>query len=164
MKKYKQQGFTIVELILYGALVTVFLTIVSQMFLSALDVSMESESYAATELDNRYIFSRIIHDVYRASAITEPAVTGVSSSTLSLTIGGASYQYASSAGNLVLTTLLDSNNLNSIDSQLSAFEVTRIGVASDSASVHVKVTLTARTVPESGSRVRTYETTIGLRP
>jgi hypothetical protein len=158
------QGFTFIELTLYGLLLAIFLTAVSQIFLSALDVSMESETYVANELDSRYIFSRLTYDIYRASSVVVPSSVGAVAHTISLAVGGNSYIYASTSGNLTLTTPSGTNVLNSIDTSLDQFDVTRIGTGSDSASLHILVTLKAKTIPHTGVQYKTYETTIGLRP
>lgn len=156
------RGFTLIELLLYVALCTFFLTIVSQIFLASLDIQSESESYVATELDGRYILSRITNDVHRATAITQPAAAG-SGDTLALTIGGTSYQYATSGASLLLTSPLGANMLNSVDTTVSDFLITRVGAGGDTPSVIVRVTVTAKTIPTEGTQTKTYETTIGLR-
>lgn len=159
----KTGGFTIIELMLYGALLAVFLTIVSQMFLSILDVTFESETYVANELDARYIFSRLAHDIYSTTEIVSPA-DGIPQQSLSLITSDGPVVYASTSGNLTLQTNAGTYILNSADTTLAAFTVTKIGDASDSASLRVSLTLQAKTVPKAGVQIKTYETTFGTRP
>ena len=156
-----QRGFTLIELLLYAAISTLFLTILSQIFLASLDVQSESESYVATELDGRYIMSRITNDVHRASAVTEPA-TGTNDA-LTLSIGGGNYRYSTASGNILLTSPLGTNVLNSVDTSISGFQVTKVGGSGDTPSFAVRITVTAKTVPVEGTQTKTYETTIGLR-
>jgi Tfp pilus assembly protein PilW len=158
MKKL-QKGFTIVELVLYGALVTILLSIVSQLFVSTLDVQESSESYSAVQQDGRYILSRISYDVKRATAITAPSTLGSPASSLTLTINAVPYTCSLTAGNL----LCGGVQLNSYGSTVSALSFTRYGNVGGKNSIQMSFTLTSVVRRNSGPESRSFSTTVGLR-
>ena len=54
----KQQGFTIVELMVYTTVLLGLLYVFTSVFTSILDVQMESETQSAIVQDSGYIFAR----------------------------------------------------------------------------------------------------------
>ena len=150
-------SFTLVELMVYMGILSVFLVILSNIFLTVLDVQFQTDITSSLEQDGRFILSRAIYDVHRATAVTTPASAGQTSQSLVLTIGGQTYTYASSSGNLNLTTSSGTQPLNSFATKLSNITVTNLGNASAKATITLNFTLTDGTVSKS------YQTTISLR-
>jgi prepilin-type N-terminal cleavage/methylation domain-containing protein len=140
-----KRGFTLIELLMYMGLVSVFLTVLTSAFLSILDVQLESEAISTVEQDGRYILSRLVYDVHRASSITTPATVGQVTSTITLVIGGQNYSYSTSNNNLIYTSPSGTDNLNSYDSQISNLSITRVGNAIGKNSLQVGFTLTSIT-------------------
>lgn len=158
-----KKGFTLVELLLYIGLCTLFLGIVTQIFSAAVDVQTESESFVPVELDGRYILSRLAYDIHRATAVNEPNESGSPSPSLTLLIAGNTYRYMISGGNLLLSSSQGDNSVNSVDTTASEFSVTRLSQGVDTPSLRISLTLTAKTVPVAGPLSKHYETTIALR-
>lgn len=158
----KQKGFTLVEIILYMALLSIFLIVLTDIFVSILDVRRESEATSAVEQDGRYILNRFMYDIPRASSVTTPASLGGSGSTLAIVIGGTNYTYSLSGGNLQLNdgTI---NNLNSSGTSLSDISFQRIGNSGGKDTIKIQFTLTSVTTRPKGSEVRTFQTTVGRR-
>src|SRR3990172_6790072 len=50
-----RRGFTIIELILYMGMLSILLAVLSQIFVSILNVQLESQSSSSIEQDSRYI-------------------------------------------------------------------------------------------------------------
>ncbi|KKU92232.1 MAG: hypothetical protein UY21_C0003G0008 [Microgenomates group bacterium GW2011_GWA1_48_10] len=157
-------GFTIVELMLYMALMTTGLLVLTDLFLTVLEQQAESSVVASVDQDGRFLLARLNYDVGRSSAITSPANLGESTTAARLVIEGASHTYtASPGGQLVVTTDLGTDNLNSFGTQISGLSFTRLGNPAGKNSLQVKFKLTGRTIKKSGLEERSFQTTIGTR-
>ena len=145
-----KHGFTLVELLIYMGLMAAFLTVLTSIFLSALDVQTQSEATSSVEDDGRYILSRLVYDIHRASSVTVPASNGQTANSLSLNVG----TYTLSGGKLQIN---GSDNLNSYATTLSSFSVTRLGNSGG------KPTLTISFSLKDNSETKTYQTTVSMR-
>lgn len=159
----KNKGFTIVEMLVYMGLLTGFLVVLTQIFLSSLDVQLASERTSSVAQDGRYILSRLEYDVARAQAITVPVALGGQAGSLQLTIAGIPHTYLVDNGNLTLTNALGTNTVNSVGTGISGFTVRRLGNVNGKQSARVSFILTSTTEGPTGPEVRTYQTTIGIR-
>jgi len=162
MKK-QSSGFTIVELIIYAGILTMFLYVLTGIFTAVLDMQLESETQSAVIQDSRYILSRFSYDIGRASAIVTPVALGDQTSTLVLTIGGANYSYSVLNGNLVFTDTGGSGSVNSFGTTVSGVSFRRYGNLNGKNGVRIAFTLTSTTERVSGPEMRDYQVTIGLR-
>lgn len=159
----KTEGFTIVEMLVYMGLLTGFLVVLTQIFLSSLDVQLASERTSSVAQDGRYILSRLEYDVARAQSIDVPVALGGQAGSLQLTIAGIPHTYLVDNGNLTLTNAFGTNAVNSVGSRISGFTVRRLGNVNGKQSARVSFILTSMTEGPTGPEVRTYETTIGVR-
>ena len=159
----KRAGFTIVEILIFFGLTSIFLTVITDLFVSIFDVKRESEATSAVEQDGRFILARLIRDVSRATAVTTPASLGASGSSLVLTIGGAANTYAVSGGNLNLSNSAGVSRVNSSETAISAITFQRVGNALTNETVRVNFTIESVTKRNSGSEIRTFQTTVGRR-
>lgn len=159
----RQHGFTLVEALVVMALLAGFLLLLTTLLTSAVDIQGSSESYSATMADGRFIMARLNYDIARATAITTPSSLGSSSSSLALTIGGSTYTYALSGGNLQLTDPNGSDNLNSSGTTVSAVSFEAVGNGGGKATVRYSFTLTSTVRHGSGNDVQTFTSTAGLR-
>ena len=154
-------GFTLVELIIYMALLSAFLLILTNIFTAVLRVRVDSQSSSSVEQDGRFILARLAYDINRATADTVP-----SSTSLNLTIGGQTYSYALSGTNLQLTqpgSLVD--NLNGSGSQITNLSFQKIansGGRED--TIKIQFTLQSSAVPQGTTKeIRSFSTTVGRR-
>lgn len=159
----RKSGFTIVEILIFFGLTSIFLTVITDLFVAIFDVKRESEATSAVEQDGRFILSRLIYDISRSAAITTPASMGATGSSLVLTIDGAANTYSLSGGNLNLANGAGVNSLNSSETSISAINFQRIGNAVTNETVRVNFTVESTTQRNSGSEVRVFQTTIGRR-
>ena len=162
-KMKAQKGFTLVELIIYMGLLSIFLFILSQMFAAILDIRTESESISAVEQDGRFIMTRLSYDINRSSSVTTPASLGSSGSSLVLVIGGVNYTYAVSGGNLQLTNNLGTNNLNSSESTISSPTFQRVGNSGGKDTVKIQFTVNSVAQRDKGVETKTFYITGGRR-
>lgn len=156
-------GFTIVELLIFFGLTSIFLTVLTDLFVSIFDVKRESEATSAVDQDGRFILERLIYDVSRASAIQIPSSIGGSASSLAMTIAGNTYTYDLSSGVLNLTNNSGVMRVNSSQTNVSNLEFVRIGDDVGNETIRASFTLTSVVARNSGSEVRSFQTTIGRR-
>jgi hypothetical protein len=166
--KKLQEGVTVVELLLYMGILTVLLTMLTNIFVSALDVQSESNATSSVEQDGNYILARLAYDIHRAVIIASPATNGQSADNFQLDIGGVYYRYSIDADNNLILTDITNNlgpyNLNSFGSGVSSFSVLRLGNAGGvEDSLKINFTITSRTKRVSGFETRDYQTNISLR-
>ncbi len=170
MKRLRRDsGFTLIELTMYGGLLGILLVILSEFFVTIVGTQLKTSVDAAMNYDSAYLLARTTYDIRRSVAIQSPAV-GASASALVLTVedGGTdkTYQYAVTNGNLMLTIDSQTTQLNSSNSAVTDFSVTRIGNSASNPSakdtVGVQFTLGA-VASVSGDRERRFSTTVSLR-
>lgn len=158
-----QRGFTIVELILYMGLFSILILILVDMFVSILNVQVDSESYSTVEQDGRFINSRLLYDLHNAESMLIPSANGSQSATLQLVINGTNYTYAVVNGNLQLTTNNGTDVLNGYDTTVSNLLFKRYGNTGGKPTVQVTFTLTGKVQSKSGQQTRNFQTTGGIR-
>lgn len=141
----QSQGFTLIELMLYMGLLGIFLFVMTDLFVSTLDVRSESTSYYVVTSDAEYLQKKLSYEVRRSDAITAPTVA-TSSATLNLSIGGVATTYSLSNGNLMLTQSGQSHQLNSNGTSITNFSVLRIGSGSATDTLQISYTLASRTL------------------
>ena len=162
-KKYLSKGFSLIEVIIYGALLSVFMLIMSDLFVSTLDVKLESDATSVLEQDARFILTRFMYDIPRADQIVLPANIGDVQNQLVLEIGGASYSYGVNGENLELVADLVSGNLNGSETKVSGVSFERVGNTDGKNSIRLNFTLESVTKRRGGVEVRSFQTTIGQR-
>lgn len=144
-------GFTLVEILIYMGIMAVFVTVLTNIFLSVLETQVESSATSLVEVDGRYVLSRLIYDIHQAAGITTPASPGQSSSSLVLN----SHSFDVSNGALLID---GTDNLTGVDTTVSNFSVTRLGNGLGNDTLQISFDLT------SGAESRNYQTTVSLRP
>lgn len=159
----KQQGFTIVELMVYTTVLLGLLYVFTSVFTSILDVQMESETQSAIVQDSGYIFARMQYDMSRASSILVPASFGVVTNSLTIQINGQDYVYEIVNGNLLLHDPNGSAALNSEATTVSGLQVRRYGNESGKHSASISFTLTTVAQRAKGTQSQYFQTTVGLR-
>lgn len=162
-KPLTQSGFTLIELIIYMGILSVLLLVFSNFFATIIDTRLSSQKVTSVDQDREYLFNRLLYDVHRATAITAPAAIGQSGNTLTLIIDGTAHTYQITGTTLTLTNPSDTYQLNSHDTRITSFTVTRVGVNSFTETVRISLTLESQAVTNTGPETRTIQTTIGLR-
>ena len=162
----RRAGFTLIEIIIYMALLSIFLLTLTDIFVSILDVQLESDATSAVEQDGRYILSRMAYDIPRAESIETPPQIGFTRSNLRMTIGVEPYEYAETGGNLQIINDLGTNNLNSSETVISNLSFQRIAnsaVPDTKDTIKIQFTITSKTVRTGGPETRIFQTTVGRR-
>lgn len=157
-----QKGFTVIELIIYMGLLMMLILIFSEIFASITDLQLSSRNTSNIADDGRYIYSRFINDVNRATSIIEPSPAGSTSGTLRLIINGDSYSYSVSNGTLSITDPTGTYALNGYGTQITGIAFTRIGTGSAS-TVRINFTVNGTVTKEGLDDQQVFQTTAGLR-
>lgn len=164
--KKLQKGATLLELLIYMGILTVFMAVLATLFGTALDLQTEANATTSVDRDATYLFARIAYDLHRAESIVTPANRGAANSgaSLTLSINGTNHTYAADAvGNFVYTNALGSFNLNSYDTTISNLVFTKISTLSVEETLRISFTLTSVFTPDGNAETRNFSTTLALR-
>lgn len=163
LKSLPHRGTTLVELLLYLGLVTILLGVLTQIFVSILDIQLSSEATSSVETDSRFILSRLTHDIQRSDSISIPGALGTQSDNLQMTINGISYSYSVINDDLVLTRATDTYQVNGYDTTVSDVTFTRIGNSDGNETIQVVFKATSKTLVNGEHEAKTLQTTISTR-
>jgi len=170
-KKYTvSSGFTLIELTIYGGLLSILLYILSDMFLSVFSMQLTTGADMALKQDGAFVLSRLTYDVRRAESISVP-LSGQTAIGMTLVIdaGGTdeTHVYSVTDGNLVATVDGVPYAINGQDTQITDFSVERVGnqpeIPDGRDTVHIEFTIAPRAdIPQAPDAVE-FSTAIGLR-
>jgi len=158
----KNKGFTLVELLIYMALVSIFLLVLLDVFTTTLNSKLASESTSAISYDSRYILSKLSYDVNNADGVTSPAL-GITDTSLQLTSGGVTSTYALAGGKFAKTVGGVSMSLNGTDTQLDSISFKNLGNAGGKPTIQVVYIVRSKIVVWGGTQAQTVNTTVGTR-
>ncbi len=158
-----KHGFTLVELLITLALLSVLIVVMAQIFVSILDARTENEATASVEQDGSYILARLKYDVDRSNGISLPANAGAQGSTLRVSIGGVNYTYVLNSTNLELTTSSGTDRINSLNTTVSNLVFKRVGAGDEKDTIQVSFTLTSQIVKKGGPESKSFQTTLSSR-
>lgn len=160
--KIQTRGFSLVELLIYMALMSIFLLVLLDVFTTTLNTKLSTQSTSALSYDSRYILSKLAYDVNNADSIASPAI-GATSDTLQLVASGSTNTYSIINGNLVKTSGGVSMSLNGNDASLDAISFKNIGNAGGKPTIQVIYTMRSRIIVSGGTQTQTINTTVGTR-
>lgn len=120
-------GFTLIELSVYMGLLSIFLFLLSGLFVSTLQVQDKSIDTARIEQDSHFIYARMQYDVGKSDELLLPASNGDISGVLSMSQGSNTITYSLNNGDLLINDGVGSSVLNSPDTKFSNLNFQRIG-------------------------------------
>lgn len=160
----KQKGTTVIELLIYLALLAIFLTVLLDVFVTTLNFKLQTESTSALNQDTRYILSKMSYEIYNADNVVTPANFGDSAASLVVAKGGVTESYSVNGGNMILTQGGTSMNLNSTDTKVQSVTFTKLGDSSGKATVKIDLVMQSMITTHGGTQdLQSVETTVGLR-
>lgn len=158
------KGITIVEVILYIALLSIFMLVLLDIFMGGLNLQFESQGTSAVQTDGQFILTRLAADLKNADSVTTPGVLGASSPTLVFASSGVTYTYSLNGGVLSLTKNGETLALNSLETDINSIGFTRLGNVGGKPTIKINFTIDSKTLrPGENPETRTYQTTFGLR-
>jgi prepilin-type N-terminal cleavage/methylation domain-containing protein len=161
--KRLQKGFTLVELLVYMGLMSIFLMVLLGIFTATLNTKLANESTSAVSSDSRYILSKLSYDVNNADSVTSPAL-GLTNTSLQLVTSGTTGTFSISNGNLVKTVGGVSIKLNGNDTGLDSISFKNIGNVGGKPTIQVMYTVRSKIIVQGGNtQTQTVNTTVGTR-
>lgn len=151
--KRREQGFTIVEFLIYMLIFSMLILILAQMFGSILNVMLESQSKSGVLRNGEFILARLSYDIKSAEKVKIPENIGQSSSTMKLLINGEDYTYSLNGSDLVLTNNSGSNKLSSFDADVGNINFRNLGYENGKSMVEVTISFESKD----------FKTTVGVR-
>ena len=161
-----QKGVTIVELLVYMGLLSIFIVVILDVLLTVLDARLQAESTSSVDQDTNFILAKLSSDIYNADSVTYPVNAGDSGNSLTLIKNGIAYSYSEDAsGNFIVTTGSSSANLNSTNTILTGLSFKRTQTADPDTKPVIKINYSLKSVIEVHGKVdsRDIETAVGLR-
>lgn len=162
IKKQIQKGFTIVELLVYMALLSIFLTVLLDIFSTTLNQKLSSEATSAISQDSRYFLSKLSYEIENADSVALP-VLGTTGPSLQIVTGGITSTYGITAGNLVLTQGGITMKLNGLDTALDNISFKNIGNVGGKPTVQIIYTIHSNITLPGAVQSQTITVTPGLR-
>lgn len=98
----KFRGFSLLEFILYIAILSLMSVVLAGTFLSLVHGRAQADARAEVNSNARFAMDRMLRDVTNASAVAAPT-TAAPTNQLQLSVGGQSVSYGLSSGHLVRT-------------------------------------------------------------
>lgn len=108
--KNNQHGFSLLELLIYMAILAGFLMVVVNLFFMISSSSGREEARAEVQQNLRFALQQITSDIRSATAVSVPA-SGGEGNTLSITVGGVVASYTVSGGILQRTRGASTENI-----------------------------------------------------
>lgn len=97
----RQAGFTLVELLLVMGIFAILLAVITDMFVSVLNVQTEAKANTSVTQDGRYILSKLSYDISRATTVTTPEDLNVATSGITATTATVTWTTANTSNSRV---------------------------------------------------------------
>ncbi len=158
-----KKGFTILELLIFMALFSVILVVLTSLFAATVQQKLETQGMSAVESDYSYIISRLQYDFGRATDVVTPLNYGDTTNTLTLEIEGQSHTYILNGSNLELTTPAGTYQLQGVRSSVSNLSFQKIGNTGGKPTVRVQMIITSTAQNTTGTETSEIDTIFGIK-
>ena len=155
-------GTTIVELILYMGLLSIFIVMVVNLFGQVLSVQTSSTAHSNVQTNGNFILTKLSKDINLADDFVTPLNIGQTANSIVLKNGLNNTSYTVVDGRLVLTDSSGTYNLNDVNTIISDFLVKRLGNSGGKNGLQISYKITS-TIVESETKSATFNTFISLR-
>lgn len=157
-----KKAFTLIELIVFMGIFSGLLLILTNLFITSLDIKSQSESSSALVQDGRFILNKVTNDLNNANSVNYPTL-GSSASSLNFILYGTPMSYQLNNGNFESSDGTGTYVLNSSDTKITSLTFTRLGNVGGKNSILINFTLQSKTNLSSGNQVISFDTAIALR-
>ena len=153
------KGTTLIEIIIYMGIFGIILIVLSNFFISTIEIKRESEAVSYTAQDVRFLLQRLTYDIKNATSITTPATLGAQGSVLIAVVNGVTNTYTLTGTNLTLNGI----QLNGYNTNISNLSFQRLGNNGGKHSIKIALTVTGKVRKASGLEVAIVQTAVALR-
>jgi hypothetical protein len=158
-----KSGSTIVELLLYMGLLSIFIILLFNLFAQIISTQTRSASVSLVNTNGNFLMTKLTHDINQADDIITPPTIDSTASAMILKIGSTNATYAVSAGRLTLTDSTGTYNINDVNTTFSDFIVRRLGNPGGKPGLEITFTITSNIDDNSNIKTKTYQTFATLR-
>ena len=159
----RQKGATIIELIIYTALMLSLVVVLTDIFSSILSKNKESVSLSEVEIDGKYISQRLLTQVALATSISTPSNLGDTSNSIVFSINSSNYSYYLTGVNLFLNDGVTSERLNSYGTEVSNFTIKKLGNSGGKPILKISFTVKSTILQPNGNEQHSFDLTVGTR-
>ena len=159
----RQQGFTLVELLVYFGLFSILLVVINSLFITSLEQQTQDLARSALQQESEYILSKLKYDIYNADDVTFPANAGDQSQSLTLVKNGTTSTYALDNERLTKTSGVETWFLTSSRVDVSALQFQNQSGSDLSQTIGITVVINSDQEDARSSATRTISTTVTRR-
>lgn len=157
-----KKSFSLIEMVVYMGVFSVIMLVLTNLFISTLDLKVKNDANSSVSQDGRFILSKIMADINNANSVSYPSL-GSSASSLNFVLYGVAQTYQLNNGNLELVNNNGTNILNSVGTSVTNLSFYRIGNSGGRNSIQVQLTLKSKSVTNGNQESISFQTTTGLR-
>lgn len=159
-----QTGNTVIEMLLYLLLLTIFLLAMFNLFGQIISSRSRSASVSLIQRNGNFLINKISQDIRQSSSISVPATIGTSAVSLSLNIGSSNFVYSQNSGLLIISHGGSDYVLHDLGTHIENFSVHRFGNSPGKPVINVGFTLFSDIVETiSAPRSQSYNFSVSLR-
>jgi len=160
----KTSGFTIVELLIYIALLSIFMVVLLDIFTTTLNMKLSGENASSINQDARYILARLSYDIYNADSVSTPGTLGQQTTSLQIVKSGVTTTLQLDGSNNLTETVGGSTlKLNGNDTKVNTITFKRLGSIGEKPTIQIGYTIESQIIVSGGPKTQTVNTTLGLR-
>ena len=158
-----QNGFTLVELLVYFGLFSILLVVINGLFISSLEQQTQDLARSALQQESEYVLAKLKYDIYNSDEVISPADAGNVSNSLQFVTKGVAYSYQ--LNNEQLTKTMNSETWNATSSRVAVQSLQFENQSSSSDSETIGFTLVMSSDQDDGkaSSTRTISTSVTRR-
>lgn len=159
----KQRGYTLVELLIYLALISIFFVAFSSIFTTILQLKTKVYQSSPMDYNGQYLMQRLVYDIRQAETISTPANLGQTSDSLSLMINGENYTYTLVNHVIFLTNNNGSFPISDNLTNVQSISFQRIGNVDGLVSIKFNLNLESITPEEGKKQIKNFTSTVAIR-
>lgn len=158
-KKSFKNGFTLIEVLIYMAVLSIIMTVSTDIFVNVLKSKLETSAKSSLDYDGKYIMARLAYDISRSDNTVIPSSLGQTTNLLSLVINSENYTYQLVDGNLEVTASLATDYLNGNQVKVEDITFTRLGNENGKESIRVSLKIKSVATLQLGGKTMVFQST-----
>lgn len=157
--RFVSRGTTLIEIIIYMGIFGIILVVLSNFFVTTIEIKRESEAVSYTAQDVRFLLQRLTYDIKNASSVATPSSLGSQGATLVVVVNGVTNTYTQTGANMTLNGV----QLNGHGTNISNISFQRLGNNGGKHSIKISFVVSGKVRKASGIESTTVQTAVALR-